>query len=94
MSESAATLGLHVVSTVEGRLLRSYGFASSLLGYGVRAVRFVAFWLAVVLPCSYLSLLQNGLTRGESVSLTATLLFHLCVLVLGHGYRQPADGGP
>ena len=55
----------------------------------VRPVQFVSFWVAAVLPLTYLPLLATGVVAEHSTAFLAVLCANVVAFVLGHGYRRP-----
>lgn len=51
-------------------------------------VRFVGFWLAVVLPLVYLPLLVGGLAAPETTVFVVLLALNILSLFAGHGYAR------
>lgn len=52
----------------------------------VTALQLIGFWLTVLFPVGYLLLLLSG-RLGDGPLLSALLIAHLFVILLGHGYR-------
>jgi hypothetical protein len=52
-------------------------------------VRFVAFWLAALLPLTYLPLLVGGVVADHPTAFLAVLFVNSVAFVLGHGHRRP-----
>lgn len=67
---------------------RSTSFVTAVARGVVAGLEFVCFWIAVVLPLGYLSLLYDGLTGRELVVLGGLFVLHLLVLVVGQGYKE------
>lgn len=57
--------------------------------YAALPVRFVAFWLAVLLPLTYLPLLATGVLTGHLVTLAGMLGLNAVAFVVGHSYNRP-----
>jgi len=55
----------------------------------VRPVQFVSFWVAAVLPLTYLPLLATGVVAEHPTAFVAVLCANVVAFVLGHGYRRP-----
>ncbi|MFB6126613.1 MAG: hypothetical protein ABEJ79_04865 [Halolamina sp.] len=51
-----------------------------------RSVRAAGFWLSVLLPVSYLTLLWNGLSAAELTTFGGLLALNVVALVVGHDY--------
>jgi hypothetical protein len=62
------------------------GALSALL---VGPVQFVSFWVAAVLPLTYLPLLATGVVAEYPTAFVAVLCTNVVAFVLGHGYRRP-----
>jgi hypothetical protein len=52
------------------------------------AVRFVAFWTAVLLPFVLLSLLASGAIVARPIAAAGLLATNLVALVIGQGYNR------
>lgn len=65
--------------------------ADRTLGGAGRALRFVAFWTAALLPFAYLPLLAAGFVERHPVAFGGLLLANAVAFRIGHGYRR--DGG-
>jgi hypothetical protein len=55
----------------------------------VRPVRFVAFWVATLLPFTYIPLLATGLVTTHALAFAAVLCLNAVAFVVGHGYGRP-----
>lgn len=60
------------------------------LGFAVRAVQFVAFWFAALLPFAYLPLLATGTVSRHPAAFGALVACNAVAFVVGHGYRDDA----
>lgn len=58
------------------------------VGRVLTPVRFVGFWLAVVLPLIYLPLLVGGLSATETTLFVVLLALNVLSLFAGHGYAR------
>ena len=58
----------------------------------VPPVRIVSFWVAAILPLTYLPLLAAGVVAEHPTTFLAVLCVNAAAFVLGHGHRRP-DGG-
>ncbi|WP_201740132.1 hypothetical protein [Salinigranum halophilum] len=65
-------------------------FGSALVEAVVDAVRAVAFWLAALLPLSYLPLLATGVVAEHPFGFVALLASNTVAFVLGHTHRPEA----
>jgi hypothetical protein len=54
----------------------------------VPPVRFVGFWVAVLLPFAYVPLLFTGLEGATLTAFLALIAAHIVSLVLGNQYKQ------
>ncbi|GAB6861526.1 hypothetical protein ACFR97_04665 [Haloplanus litoreus] len=57
--------------------------------YATLPVRFVAFWLAVLLPLTYLPLLATGVMTGHLAAFAGLFGLNAVAFVVGHSYNQP-----
>ena len=55
----------------------------------VHPVQFVSFWVAALLPLTYLPLLAAGVVADHPTAFLAVLCANVVAFVLGHGYRRP-----
>jgi len=55
----------------------------------VRPVRFVAFWVATLLPFTYLPLLAMGAVTAHRVAFAGVIGLNAVAFVVGHGYKRP-----
>jgi hypothetical protein len=55
----------------------------------VRPVRAVSFWMAALLPLTYLPLLATGVVADHPMAFLALLCVNVVAFVLGHGHRHP-----
>lgn len=58
------------------------------LGLAARAVRFVAFWTAALLPFAYLPLLASGVVERHPAAFGVLVCCNLVAFVVGHDYRS------
>lgn len=65
--------------------------ASALTGSVESAVRAVAFWLATLLPLSYLPLLATGVTAEHPLGFVALLASNVLGFVVGHTHEPGAN---
>jgi len=75
--------------------LRSHvaAYATDAVGLFARGGRAAAFWLAALLPLTYLPMVAAGVATDRPVLLAALLTAHAAALVLGRGHaadRSPA----
>ncbi|AZH25161.1 hypothetical protein [Haloplanus aerogenes] len=54
-----------------------------------RPVRFVAFWVATLLPFTYLPLLAAGAVTTHRVAFAGLIGLNAVAFVVGHGYNRP-----
>jgi hypothetical protein len=57
--------------------------------YVAAPVRFVAFWLAALLPLTYLPLLATGATAGHRTAFAGVLCLNAVAFVVGHSHNRP-----
>lgn len=55
----------------------------------VLPVQFVSFWVAALLPLTYLPLLATGVVAAHPTAFLAVLCVNAVAFVLGHGHRRP-----
>lgn len=55
----------------------------------VRPVRFVAFWLATLLPFVYLPLLATGAVATHRLGFAGLVGLNALAFVIGHGHNAP-----
>jgi hypothetical protein len=55
----------------------------------VLPVQFVSFWVAALLPLTYLPLLVTGVVAAHPIAFLAVLCVNAVAFVLGHGHRRP-----
>ncbi|MEF8903636.1 MAG: hypothetical protein V5A29_06860 [Haloarculaceae archaeon] len=55
----------------------------------VLPVQFVSFWVAALLPLTYLPLLATGVVAEHPTTFLAVLCANAVTFVLGHGHRRP-----
>ena len=60
-----------------------------LAGLLVPPVQFVSFWVAALLPLTYLPLLATGVVAEHPTAFLALLCANAVAFVLGHGHRRP-----
>lgn len=61
----------------------------TLVGLLVLPVRVVSFWVAALLPLTYLPLLAAGVVADHPTAFLALLCANAVAFVLGHGHRRP-----
>jgi len=54
-----------------------------------RPVRFVAFWVATLLPFTYLPMLATGVVTTHRVAFAGLVCLNAVAFVAGHGYNSP-----
>ena len=54
-------------------------------------IRFVAFWLAVALPITYLPLLVGGLSDWQVPTFLGLFALNVFALVIGHNYGRDSN---
>jgi hypothetical protein len=59
------------------------------VAYAVLPVRFVAFWMAALLPLTYLPLLASGVLTGHRIVFVGVLALNAVAFVVGHSYNRP-----
>lgn len=81
------------MSTEGGKTLLPdrYGVIRGAIGEVVDLVRGAAFWLAALLPLSYLPLLQAA--SLSFAGFTKLLVLNVVALVVGHSYGSDGDDG-
>jgi hypothetical protein len=52
-------------------------------------VRFLAFWVATLLPFTYLPMLATGMVATHPVAFAALVCLNAAAFVVGHGYKRP-----
>lgn len=52
-------------------------------------VRFLAFWVATLLPFTYLPLLAAGVATTHRVTFAGLICLNTVAFVVGHGYNRP-----
>ena len=52
-------------------------------------VRFLAFWVATLLPFTYLPMLAIGVVTTHRVAFAALVCLNAVAFVVGHGYKRP-----
>lgn len=55
----------------------------------VRPVRFVAFWVATLLPFTYLPILATGLFTANRLAFAGLVCLNAVAFVVGHSYKRP-----
>jgi hypothetical protein len=86
MSVSDRTPLVNVARTVADGIDSALHLGSTLVGHSLDGVRTVAFWLATLLPLSYLPLLATGVTAEHPLGFVALLCSNALAFVLGHGH--------
>jgi len=61
----------------------------TLVDLAVRPVRFVAFWVATLLPFTYFPLLATGVVTTHRVAFAGAVCLNAVAFVVGHGYKRP-----
>lgn len=54
-----------------------------------RPVRFVAFWVATLLPFTYFPLLAMGTATAHRAAFAGVVCLNAVAFVVGHGYNRP-----
>ena len=54
-----------------------------------RPVRFVAFWVATLLPFTYFPLLAMGTATAHRAAFAGVVCLNAVAFVAGHGYNSP-----
>lgn len=54
-----------------------------------RPVRFVAFWVATLLPFTYLPLLATGMVTTHRAGFVALVCLNAVAFVVGHSHNRP-----
>ena len=88
MSVSDRALSDHAARTVE-QFDRLPALGTAIAGLLSKSVRAVAFWIAALLPLSYLPLLATGVTAEQPLAFAALLCVNATAFVLGHTHKQP-----
>jgi len=52
-------------------------------------VRFLAFWVATLLPFTYLPMLATGVITTHRVGFAGVICLNAVAFVVGHGYKRP-----
>jgi hypothetical protein len=52
-------------------------------------VRFLAFWVATLLPFTYLPMLATGVVATHHVAFASLVGLNAVAFVVGHGYKRP-----
>jgi hypothetical protein len=52
-------------------------------------IRFVAFWVAALLPLTYPPLLASGVIAGHQVTFVGVLCLNAVAFVVGHSHNSP-----
>jgi hypothetical protein len=87
MSVSDHALTDHAARTVE-RLDRLPALATTAADIVAWTVRAIAFWLAALLPLSYLPLLATGVVADHPFGFAAILSVNATAFVVGHAHRR------
>ena len=61
----------------------------TLVDLAVLPVRFVAFWVATLLPFAYLPMLATGMVTTHRVAFAGLVCLNAVAFVAGHGYKRP-----
>lgn len=61
----------------------------TLVDLAVLPVRFVAFWVATLLPFAYLPMLAAGMVTTHRVAFAGLVCLNAVAFVAGHGYKRP-----
>ena len=86
MSVSDHALTDHAARTVDRLQLPStLATAGALLS---RSVRALAFWVATLLPLTYLPLLATGVTTEQPLGFAALLCVNATAFVVGHAHNH------
>lgn len=92
MSVSDRALTDHAARTVDQlRLPAAMATAAALL---TRSVRAVAFWVATLLPLSYIPLLATGVIAERPLGFAALLCVNATAFVVGHAHKRHDAGRP
>ncbi|WP_144902992.1 hypothetical protein [Halobellus captivus] len=75
-------------------LRRGFGVASAVIRTGLRNLKAVSFWTAIVLPFTYVPLLVGGLTGGEALLFAGLIAINALAFVGGHGYEPTESTEP
>lgn len=59
------------------------------LAYAALPVRFAAFWVATLLPLTYVPLLATGMVTGNHFDFAGLLALNAVAFVVGHSYNRP-----
>jgi hypothetical protein len=87
MSVSDRALSDHAARTVE-RLDHLPTVGATVARLLTRSVRAVAFWVAALLPLSYLPLLATGVLSERPLGFAALLCVNATAFMLGHAYGR------
>jgi hypothetical protein len=86
MSVSDHALTDHAARTVDRlQLPTALSTAGALLSQSVRAL---AFWVATLLPLTYLPLLATGVAAERPLGFAALLCVNATAFVVGHAYKR------
>jgi hypothetical protein len=92
MSVSERALPTRFARTATAQLDNLHALGSALAGSLARPIRAVAFWVATLLPLSYLPLLSAGVAADHPLGFVALLCANAVAFVLGHTHKRDADG--
>jgi hypothetical protein len=91
MSVSEHALPARFARTAVAQLDNLRALGSALAGFLARPTRVVAFWVATLLPLSYLPLLAAGVAADHPLGFAALLCANAVAFVLGHTHKRDAD---
>jgi hypothetical protein len=93
MSVTDRALVEHATRTATDGVEGLARLGSALVGPVVDATRAVAFWLATLLPLTYLPLLATGVAAEHPFGFFALLCSNALAFVLGHTHDPGASDG-
>lgn len=88
MSVSEHALAERVARTAIEGIARLQRLLATLVGLLTGSVRAAAFWVATLLPLSYLPLLATGVTAEHPFGFVALLCGNGVAFVVGHGHKR------
>ena len=83
------SLSDHLPRTFVGTVPALQPILGTLAALLVVPVQFVSFWVAALLPLTYLPLLATGVVADHPTAFLALLGANAVAFVLGHGHRRP-----
>lgn len=90
MSTSESTLPTRLVSSTSERIPVARHALDGLASGLTASVRAVAFWVAALLPLSYVPLLATGFAGENALAFAVLLVVNALGIAVGNGHRRPA----